>query len=315
LSEIILQQTRVDQGLPYYERFIANYPNVHALAKADQQDVLKSWEGLGYYSRARNLHATAQLVAFEMKGLFPSSYEGLLKLKGVGPYTAAAIASISFGEKTAVLDGNVFRFVARFFGVHDDISDQKSRKSFLKILNELIPDIRPDLFNQAMMEYGATVCKPLPNCEGCIFLKDCYARKHRVISDLPVKAKKTKVTEEFIDYIIFRQGDNTLMRKREIGVWQGLFEFYSLSNEDVITFIKKSSGKDAKLSLKQSSPAIKHLLTHKKLWITFHEVEVPDNTMMLELAKDLKLNIFSWQDVLTLPSAKVIVNHLRHIKF
>jgi len=190
LSEIILQQTRVAQGLPYYLKFIEKYPNVRALANADEQEVLRLWQGLGYYSRARNLHAAAKYVANELGGNFPDSYQKLKQLKGVGDYTAAAIASFAYQEKVAVVDGNVYRVLARLFGIEIDINSNEGKKTFSKLANELITQYQPDLHNQAMMEFGALHCTPAnPNCMFCPFTTECEARLTQRQSVLPIKIK------------------------------------------------------------------------------------------------------------------------------
>ena len=184
LSEIILQQTRVEQGLPYYERFIETFPNISALANAHEDDVLKLWQGLGYYSRARNLHAAAKQVLQEFNGNFPSTFNEIIALKGVGEYTAAAIASFAFDEKHPVLDGNVYRCIARLFGLHDPIDNAKSKKVFYDILWKEIEHANPHLFNQAIMEFGAMQCRPKnPDCGVCPFADQCYALKHNKVSN------------------------------------------------------------------------------------------------------------------------------------
>lgn len=317
LSEIILQQTRVEQGLPYYNRFLEHYPTVQDLAAADTQDVLKLWEGLGYYSRARNLHATAQYIANELGGKFPDHYESLLNLKGVGPYTAAAIASIAYQETVPVLDGNVFRFASRYFGIAHDIAEQKNRKYFMKVLQEVIPEDAPDTFNQAMMEFGATVCKPAPRCSTCLFSPSCHAFERKLQDQLPVKSKKVKVKEVYIDYLVFDFQGHTLMRKRLDSIWTGLFEFHNLTSDHPVSEDNIAAAlKPYKDVLIQSPSApVKHLLSHRKLWVRFVAIEVQDQETFECLAKDLELEVYSHQEVLTLPRPKVIVNHLDQVGF
>lgn len=316
LSEIILQQTRIDQGLPYYNNFVEQYPDVKTLSEAGEQDVLKLWEGLGYYSRARNLHATAKYVTQELNEKFPDNYEGLLKLKGIGPYTAAAIASISFNEAVPVIDGNVFRFISRHFGVEKDISEQKNRKFFEQVLNQMIPRDDPGAFNQAVMEFGATVCKPSPDCGNCPFIQSCYAYKNGKQKQLPVKLGKTKVRELYIAYLIFDSGVETLMRSRNSSIWTGLFEFHNIESpgpidpEEIQNLI--SGYKNAKI--KEISSEVKHLLSHRKLWVTFYQISISES-QITEISKDLNLTKYSWEEVLTLPRPKVIVNHLRRAVF
>ncbi len=248
LSEIMLQQTRVAQGLPYYLSFIEAFPTVHDLANAEEEKVLKLWQGLGYYSRARNLHATAKFVSKELKGNFPNSYKELLKLKGVGEYTAAAIASISFNENVAVVDGNVFRVLARYFGVEQDISDSKSKKTFQELANSLVPKNNAANFNQAIMEFGAIQCTPKsPDCNNCIFNKSCFALQKKKVNQLPIKTKKTKIKDRFLNYVIVKDSDaKFLIEKRtENGIWKNLFQFplieteKPLKDDKITTLIKK----------------------------------------------------------------------------
>jgi len=228
LSEIILQQTRVEQGLPYYKSFVSKYPTVKKLANAAEQEVLKLWQGLGYYSRARNLHATAKYVSNELNGVFPTSYRELIKLKGVGDYTASAIASICFNEATAVVDGNVYRALARYFGIATPINSSLGIKEFKNLAQQLIDVDKPGNHNQALMEFGARQCKPQnPNCDVCIFNDSCVALQQKKISELPVKLKKTKVKNIYFNYIVLiSENKNTFLQKRiGKGIWQNLYEF------------------------------------------------------------------------------------------
>ena len=206
LSEIILQQTRVEQGIPYYQKFIATFPTIHDLAQTDESNVLKVWEGLGYYSRARNLHDTAKYISIHLNGVFPSSYENLLKLKGVGPYTAAAIASFAYDLPHAVVDGNVYRVLSRIFGIKTPMDSSEGRKEFQKIAQELINAQDPGGYNQAIMDFGATVCTPKnPNCNQCPFSEQCFAFLNRSINQLPVKNKniqKKKSIPELLHFIM-----------------------------------------------------------------------------------------------------------------
>ncbi len=318
LSEIILQQTRIEQGLPYYNRFVAHYPTVGELANAHQQEVLKLWEGLGYYSRARNLHATAVHVSNELNGQFPINYSGLLKLKGIGPYTAAAIASFAYEEPVPVIDGNVFRFAARYFGIDKDIADAKNRKYFEETLTQVISQQQPGEFNQAIMEFGATVCTPSkPLCHDCPFASSCHAFAHNQQGVLPVKSKKTKVKELFMHYIIYQYEGQTLMKRRNESIWNGLFEFHSLisetknETEDILKEVTQAEQGEVE---KIVGP-IKHLLSHRKLWVNFYHINIKSKSDFEQLAKDLNLAIYSWEEVLTLPRPKVIVNHLQQVVF
>ncbi|MFY0605522.1 MAG: A/G-specific adenine glycosylase [Cyclobacteriaceae bacterium] len=315
LSEIILQQTRVDQGLPYFNQFVSQYPTVHDLAKASAQEVMKTWEGLGYYSRARNLHHTAKHISNDLGGKFPDTYSGLLSLKGVGPYTAAAIASIAFGLPTPVLDGNVFRFISRHFGVHKEISDTKNRRFFIEILEDLIPYQRPADFNQAIMEFGATICTPAPKCVDCIFRDSCYAFANDLQSQLPVKEKKVKSKEVTLDYFVFSYSGHALLRERKESIWRGLFEFYGTEDVPITKTMTFFNAKFQELAINSTIGPVKHLLTHRKLWVSFHNVRVADESTLFSIAKELGLKVYSCEEILTLPLPKVIVNHLEHFDF
>src|SRR5687768_10822903 len=236
LSEIILQQTRVNQGMPYYYKFIETFPTVHDLACASEQSVLRLWQGLGYYTRARNLHKCAKVVASRFNGEFPNNYKDLLQLPGVGEYTAAAIASFSFNEPVAVLDGNVFRMLSRYFGIEVEINTLEGKRIFSKLANELIHKKRPDLHNQAFMEFGALHCVPKnPPCSTCAFQATCYASLHGRQTELPRKMKKKAARKRYFYYLVFRQGDTLLMQKRTAkDIWHGLFDFHLIEKNKPI---------------------------------------------------------------------------------
>ena len=228
LSEIILQQTRVEQGLPYYERFSAAFPSVYELADASQEQVLKLWQGLGYYSRARNMHASAKFIVSELSGEFPDNYKDLLQLKGVGDYTASAIASICFNEPVAVVDGNVYRVLSRVFGVDTPINSTEGKKQFKILASDLLDQKRASDFNQGLMEFGALQCKPQnPHCKSCPFSEDCVAFNQGRIKDLPVKLKKQPVKTRHFNYLVFISKDQKtlLHQRRGKGIWEGLYEF------------------------------------------------------------------------------------------
>ena len=211
LSEIILQQTRVSQGLPYYINFVTAFPTVNDLANADEQEVLKLWQGLGYYSRARNLHFTAKLVVENHNGIFPTTYDELIKLKGIGTYTAAAISSFSANEAVAVVDGNVFRVLSRVFNVNYDISLNTTKKYFIELAQKILSTTQPNLHNQAIMEFGALQCVPKsPNCLDCVFNDSCEAYKLKIVSELPVKLKKNKITKRFLNYVLIHDAFDVL---------------------------------------------------------------------------------------------------------
>ena len=275
LSEIILQQTRVAQGLPYYYKFIENFPTVHALANAEEQEVLRLWQGLGYYSRARNLHAAAKYVVNELEGKFPENYTELKKLKGVGDYTAAAIASFAFGEKVAVVDGNVYRVLARLFGIDIDINSTKGKKNFNELANELIPSQNPDMHNQAMMEFGALQCTPAnPDCMFCPFTTECDARLTQRQNVLPVKIKKVKQKKRYFNYFVINDGDKYYLKERKSGdIWQGLFDFPLIvtdkpleQQEFIQKYLKEHLENPSLISI---SKEYKHILTHQIIYSKF----------------------------------------------
>jgi A/G-specific adenine glycosylase len=289
LSEVILQQTRIAQGLPYYERFVKTYPTVFDLASAPEQDVIRLWQGLGYYSRARNLHQTAKYIAQELNGKFPETYAQLLKLKGIGPYTAAAIASFAYDEAVAVVDGNVYRVLARVFGIETDIGSTQGQKQFAQLANELIPHDQPATYNQAIMEFGALQCVPKnPNCEVCIFGNSCAALQKKKVAQLPVKSKKTKVTNRFFNYLIFLdKHNNTLINKRtQKGIWHNLYEFPVIETNDESDFdvIFKNIIENypeytfESISCYNSAPVI-HKLSHQKLHINYYKLNVMQEIM------------------------------------
>jgi len=228
LSEIILQQTQVKQGLPYYEAFVAQYPTIFDLAEASETSILKLWQGLGYYSRARNLHATAKHIVNELNGEFPTNYKDLLKLKGVGDYTASAIASIAFNEVAAVVDGNVYRVLSRYFGIDTAINSSLGIKEFKSLASSLIDKEQPATYNQAIMEFGALQCKPKnPDCSICPLKDGCVALQKKIVDVLPVKLKKTKVTTKYFNFLVcIDHNKKTLFEKRiNKGIWQNLYQF------------------------------------------------------------------------------------------
>ncbi|MDQ3109984.1 MAG: A/G-specific adenine glycosylase [Bacteroidota bacterium] len=285
LSEIILQQTRVQQGLPYFFSFIKKYPDVKSLAEAAEDDILKLWQGLGYYSRARNLHFAAKTVLADFNGKFPGSYMELKRLKGVGDYTAAAISSICYNEVQAVVDGNVYRVLARIYGIDLPIDSTEGKKTFAALANELISRKHPADFNQSIMEFGAIQCVPKnPDCGVCPFALYCVARKKELIHILPVKSKKTKVTDRYFNYLVLHHKGNIYLKQRtEKDIWQGLFDFPLIEtanpvNEKKLIQQKEWKGLFENLKFKiQNYPAeIRHILSHQRLHVRFVEVELKD---------------------------------------
>ena len=314
LSEIILQQTRVEQGLPYYLKFAELYPTIKDLANAEETEVLRVWQGLGYYSRARNLHATAKFVANDLNGIFPDSYLEILKLKGVGPYTAAAIASICFNEPRPVVDGNVFRFASRYFGIKEDIAKQKTRVLFEKTLSKHITKNAPGEFNQAMMEFGSKVCSPSPKCSNCDFNIECVARQKNLQDQLPVKSKKIKVRERFLNYLVLHDGSNFLMRQRDKSdVWAHLYDFNSieghLSSEEVFVAVKRLLNHD--FLIHEESEVFQHLLSHQKIKAVFYKIEIRPG--QIKKAKSTLGQLYSVEEIVNLPKPKLIVNYLEQI--
>lgn len=285
LSEIMLQQTRVAQGTPYFLSFTTSFPSVFDLANANEEQVLKLWQGLGYYSRARNLHKTAQYVANELSGKFPDNYNDLLKLKGVGEYTAAAIASFSYNEPVPVVDGNVFRVLSRFFDVETDIAAASAKKEFAALAFELMPKDNPALFNQAIMEFGALQCVPKsPNCGICIFNASCAALQKKKVDQLPVKSKKLKVRNRFFNYLVVSDdNENTIIQKRTAkGIWHNLYEFPLIETDapENFDFISSNIQKEffknnAVISIEDwNDTSIIHKLSHQHLHIKFWKVRV-----------------------------------------
>ena len=237
LSEIILQQTRVAQGTAYYHKFLENFPTVADLANADESLVLKLWQGLGYYSRARNLHYSAKLIMEEYNGEFPSTYIELMKLKGVGDYTASAIASICFNEQTAVVDGNVYRVLARYFGISTPINSTQGIKEFKQLAQSLLETDNPGQYNQAIMDFGALQCTPQnPDCDTCPLAGGCEALKKNSINQLPVKDKKIKIKKKYFNFIVLlTPNDKVILSKREgKGIWQNLYQFPLLESDNTL---------------------------------------------------------------------------------
>lgn len=309
LSEIILQQTRVAQGLPYYEKFIYEYPTVHDLADAEESRVLRTWQGLGYYSRARNLHKAAKIISREHSGHFPDHYEGLLKLPGIGPYTAAAIASLAFGEAVPVLDGNVYRLIARLFGISHDIANQTNRKYFMEVLEQLVPRDRSGDFNQAMMEMGALVCTPRnPNCNECPVWETCFAFENKQQEKLPVKLKKVKVTQKQFHYVVFEfAGTYGLKERQGSGIWQGLFDFLLFEGENFQP--------DPDWGNIAPSPIFKHILTHQKIEARFYLVRFAEEALFHASLNKFGLAPYTYTQMLNLPKPKLLVNYIEQQNF
>jgi A/G-specific adenine glycosylase len=281
LSEIILQQTRVEQGMPYFYRFVERYPTVSAFAAAAEDDILKLWQGLGYYSRGRNMLKTARLVDEEYKGVFPQQYDQLIKLNGIGEYTAAAIASFSANEAKAVVDGNVYRVLARYFGIDEPINSTQGKKTFQALANELLHHDHPGLHNQAMMEFGAMLCKPKnPACGICPVRTDCFAFKNNATTTLPVKLKTVKVRDRFFNYFLIINNDEILIKKRdEKDIWANMYDLPLIETtalmpiNDLLTLPEVGEYFGKSIEIQDVSPIYKHILTHQRLYVRFIKVQ------------------------------------------
>lgn len=276
LSEIILQQTRVEQGLPYFYRFAEKYPTVTAFAAAHEDEILRLWQGLGYYSRGRNMLKTAQLVQQQYQGVFPVSYNELIKLKGIGEYTAAAISSFSSNEARAVVDGNVYRVLARYYGIDEAINSPTGKKMFQQIADELLDKARPALHNQAMMEFGAMLCKPKnPACGICPVRIGCVAFKTNATTYLPVKLKTVKIRKRHFNYMLISDGEKILMNRRSEGdIWANMYdlplvETPALMEPVDLLLLPEMNFFGDNVALKDNSAVIKHVLTHQHLYIRF----------------------------------------------
>ncbi|MFZ6664286.1 A/G-specific adenine glycosylase [Peijinzhouia sedimentorum] len=317
LSEIILQQTRVAQGLPYYEAFVEKFPSIDKLATADENEVLRLWQGLGYYSRARNLHACAKHIHHELKNNFPENYQELIKLKGVGPYTAAAIASFAFKEPVAVVDGNVMRVIARFFGIYDDIAENSTQTTIREICKRLISTEHPDLFNQAIMEFGALHCKPnQPLCGICPFAGGCFAYENLAQKELPVKRNKVKVKNRYFHYFIWQKGSHIYMNKRPKGdIWEGLYDLPMIEAnnrmdlESLKNYANNSDLFKNSIIFKSEMPEVKHVLSHQVIYAKFFLVDIEnEETLLKEPLGDA--GFFSTDEIESLPKPVLIKNFL-----
>jgi A/G-specific adenine glycosylase len=295
LSEVILQQTRVEQGYDYYLRFVSQYPTVKDLAAAPLDEVLKLWQGLGYYSRARNLHYTAQLIVNEYQGKFPTSYSNLLNLKGVGEYTAAAIASFAYNEAVPAIDGNGYRVLSRFFGMETPIDTTAGKKEIYALAKEILPHKEAGRFNQALMDFGSLVCTPKnAQCIACPLSEGCFAFNHNKVTILPLKSKKVVVRSRYFHYFIVSDGHYTYLHKR-MGddIWKGLYEFPLIETDAPVEadyIVEQQSFKSIfenyEPMLLAHSPLIKHQLTHQSLWTRFYALKL--NTMPEQLGCDFR---------------------------
>jgi len=319
LSEVILQQTRVAQGLPYYLKFTEAYPTVQQLAAAPEDEVLRLWQGLGYYSRARNMHHTAKTVTDAYGGHFPERYAELIRLKGIGSYTAAAIASFAFREQVAVLDGNVFRVLARVFGVSDDIAAPASRKVFQQLADELVPADTPDIYNQAIMEFGAIQCTPvMPDCLFCPLQQSCFAFNHGMVQELPVKAKAKAARPRYFHYIVLEHEGAFYLRKRLEGdIWQGLYDFYlyespdkHLPPADLLRELREAGLEIEEAHLQLPQKEYKHVLSHQKLTARFYHIKLRSR-LKEEVLQESRLALFTVGQIEALPKPILINSYLK----
>jgi A/G-specific adenine glycosylase len=291
LSEIILQQTRVAQGTSYYLRFLERFPDVKSLAEADIQEVLKLWQGLGYYSRARNMHHTARIIVFENNGRFPANYSELLKLKGIGAYSAAAIASLVYNEAVAAVDGNVKRVITRLFGVTEEISTAEANRKINSIAARILDTSSPGRHNQAMIELGALICLPSkPDCDNCPVNSVCHALKNNMVAELPLKYKKMKSRDRFLTYLVITAANFTFVRRRPAGdIWEGLFEFPLIETEsspedkDIPRIVSEFFNGMAKgFTISHISAPVIHKLSHRNLHTRFIHIKIPDKITFRE---------------------------------
>ena len=292
ISEIILQQTRVNQGMNYYLRFIERFPNVSVLAYAEEDEVLKYWQGLGYYSRARNLHKAAKQIANEFKGVFPTEHQAVLKLAGIGVYTAAAICSFAYNQPYPVVDGNVYRVLSRLFGIDTPIDSGKGVKQFARLAQDFLDLLQPGLHNQALMEFGALQCVPAsPDCKSCPLSMDCRAFESGMVSSLPVKTQKVKVKERFFNYLVVELQGKTFIRKRTgADIWKNLYEFPLIESDHLFTaddllpnadFIALFNGIN-KVDIVNISTPVKHVLTHRIIHAVFITLSISNKNRQLE---------------------------------
>jgi A/G-specific adenine glycosylase len=313
LSEVILQQTRVVQGLPYYHKFTDAFPTVFDLANASEQEVLRLWQGLGYYTRARNLHKCAKVVAESYNGIFPSRSVELQKLPGIGHYTAAAIASLAFNEKVAVIDGNVFRVLSRVFGIDTPINTPEGLKRFTTLANELISEGEPALYNQGVMEFGALFCTPKkPKCDDCPFRDSCFAFNQGLIQSLPVKLAQKKARKRYFYYLVIEKDNALLMKRREErDIWHGLFDFFLIETTR-LTDPEKLMNRPEYDDLRKSTIAVAvsekyvHTLSHQTIHCNFIQLRAKRNFKR----PAGNLTFYTYQEIDQLPKPVLISRFL-----
>lgn len=326
LAEIMLQQTRVDQGLPYYEKFIKAFPKVEDLANAPEDQVMKLWQGLGYYARARNLHFTAQHIRDAYAGQFPDSYEELRALKGVGDYTAAAISSFAFDLPHAVVDGNVYRVLARFFGIELAIDSSKGKKLFRALAQALLAPEQPADYNQAIMDFGALLCTPKrPACKTCPLRDNCSALVGKKVDQLPFKAKKLKKKNRFFNYLVWQspEGQSVLRKRKEKDIWQGLYDFpliettelldnwslLKLRKEDFWQEIWAENSKIPNIQVQPNATTFKQTLSHQYIHANFIKIIGP---LPKVFEKNLDYDVVNQKNLKTFAVPKIVQKYLNN---
>ncbi len=313
LSEIILQQTKVAQGLPYFNKFISKYPKIELLAKASEDEVLKLWQGLGYYSRARNLHHTAKEIVEKYNSRFPNNYKEIRELKGIGKYTAAAICSFAFDMPYAVVDGNVIRILSRYFGVLTPFDTTKGKKEFENLAQQLLKKENPAENNQAIMEFGALQCTPKsPKCTICPLQNSCFAFHNKLVSELPKKDKKLKIKKRYFDFLIINEKEKMLIQKRENGIWKGLYQFPLIENttkksENEIknNEVWKKIFAQNEITILKISPILQHQLTHQRIFARFWHINAKISTLE-------NYNYIRKKELKILPIPKLLENYLQN---
>jgi A/G-specific adenine glycosylase len=301
ISEIILQQTRVNQGLSYYNRFIERFPTVQMLAEANEDTVLKYWQGLGYYTRARNLYKAARQIMSSFNGIFPTEHSDILKLSGIGEYTSAAISSFAYNQPYAVVDGNVYRVLSRLFGIQTPIDSNSGKKEIAILAQELLLTSEPALHNQSVMEFGALQCIPdSPNCSICPLASVCLAFEQNIVAELPVKSQKKKSTHRFFNYLFIKEQDSTFLQKRLAkDVWQNLYEFPLIESDRLLSTSELMVDENFKyifngvneVNVHKISNPMKHILSHRVIFAQFFSIniseksEMPDQFIKVQLDK------------------------------
>ncbi|MGB0356911.1 MAG: A/G-specific adenine glycosylase [Cytophagales bacterium] len=316
LSEIVLQQTRVVQGLPYYERFVAAFPTLGDLAKSSEEEVLRLWQGLGYYTRARNLHKCARHIVQELGGVFPRDYSTLLALPGIGPYTAAAIASIAFQQPVPTIDGNVYRVLTRIFGIETDILLPATQREITNLAGLLLDKTSPGDYNQALMEFGALHCTPNnPRCTDCIFAQDCVAKQRGIQLLLPVKKRRLTIKHRYFYYLILRSSGQVYLKKRlRKDIWRHLYDFYLIEAEGKSALATLSDPllhyiHAQKIPILPCGNPYHHQLTHQRIHALFYTLEADEK--LVEMMEKMSLRSFSLSQTKKLPMPRLLVNFLR----